>query len=618
MDTHQTEQIEHLTCAEKSGCAAGLRIAAAGVAGTLLAAGLAGNLPADARQVLPEPVPLTADKEPSSRKRGDLYQNKKTEDQKRQQVTADALPTPVSADWDEDTLLKHWDLDPEDFPRETEEAAPEIPEDLVPFFQEQTASAVQAWSGAVPPRADMSAYSPRADAIRAAVRQKAEVLLKDRAGRLTEAFRTGLQQTGTRYFAGLSEAVLTGDPDTGSGPAPGQVPAAPVFSAGGLESGGGTDGDEPGSAESGESSVYAFLHMSPSKGRDADRALSGSAGQEAGPSENAGGGRDADAGDLQDPDASLVPALALPETSRPWWKLPVPRDLLAYTPGQTALEEEATETPEEEVTETSEDVLPGYTAVPVPFADPGDKPEDPAGDAEYGQESRLARRTVFIGDSRTVGMEMFVGGEENEYWSARNSMGYSWMVDTGVPAVEDLIGEGTDVVILMGVNDLGNVYRYADYINMKAEEWKKRGAETYFVSVTPVDDRRSPNAKNSRIESFNAYMQETLRGVHYIDAYSRIRYSFGSPDGIHFDGATYREIYRIIRFYLYKGWYEENGLWFWFDHGRPQTGWLYLDGQWQYMDGNGVRWVRNSRVGDIVLAPYPETEILDPCRAVLH
>ena len=251
----------------------------------------------------------------------------------------------------------------------------------------------------------------------------------------------------------------------------------------------------------------------------------------------------------------------------------------------------------------------------------GHSGEDSAG-TESGhdreeEEFLPGRRVVFIGDSRTVGMEMFVGGREDEYWSAKNSMGYSWLVSSGAPAVENLIDENTDVVILMGVNDLGNVSRYVDYMNAKAADWKERGARTFFVSVTPVVDSKSPNAKNSRIEDFNAYAVENLKGVHYIDAYNRIRNSFGSPDGIHFDGATYREIYRIIHFYLYRGWYEEAGLRFYFDCGRPLTGWQYLDGHWQYMDGAGVRWIRDSRVGDVCLAPYPMTGLTDPDISVL-
>ncbi|MDO5132261.1 MAG: SGNH/GDSL hydrolase family protein, partial [Eubacteriales bacterium] len=215
----------------------------------------------------------------------------------------------------------------------------------------------------------------------------------------------------------------------------------------------------------------------------------------------------------------------------------------------------------------------GSSTFIIPFSDRKESRKE-------AEEGAASRRTVLIGDSRTVGMQMYVPGDPEEYWSAKNSMGYSWMVNSGVPGAESLIGENTDVVILMGVNDLGNVGRYVDYMNQKAAEWKERGARTFFVSVTPVVDSKSPNAKNARIESFNAYAQENLRGVTYIDAYSRIRSTFGSPDGIHFDAATYREIYRIIHFYLYRGWYEEAGLWFYFDRGRPLTGWQYLDGSW--------------------------------------
>ena len=119
-------------------------------------------------------------------------------------------------------------------------------------------------------------------------------------------------------------------------------------------------------------------------------------------------------------------------------------------------------------------------------------------------------------------------------------------------------------------------------------------------------------------QSVNTYMQENMEGIRYIDAYNRIRSNFGSPDGIHFDRATYQEIYRIIRFHLYCGWYTENGLWFWFENGEPRTGWQYLDNSWQYFDGNGVRWIRDGRVGEVVLAPYPETGMLDPYQGIYH
>jgi hypothetical protein len=68
-------------------------------------------------------------------------------------------------------------------------------------------------------------------------------------------------------------------------------------------------------------------------------------------------------------------------------------------------------------------------------------------------------------------------------------------------------------------------------------------------------------------------------------------------------------MYRIIEFSLYRGWYEQNGLWFYFDCGKPLTGWQYLDGQWQYMDGYGVRWVKDGHVGDMSYIPLPDFDM---------
>ena len=91
-----------------------------------------------------------------------------------------------------------------------------------------------------------------------------------------------------------------------------------------------------------------------------------------------------------------------------------------------------------------------------------------------------ADKLVFIGDSRTEGLRDAVN--DDSVWSCLSSMGYDWMVSTGVPQVEDQIEDNTAVIILMGVNDLYHVNDYISYINAKAAEWGDRGAQTYFVS----------------------------------------------------------------------------------------------------------------------------------------
>ena len=89
-----------------------------------------------------------------------------------------------------------------------------------------------------------------------------------------------------------------------------------------------------------------------------------------------------------------------------------------------------------------------------------------------------ADKLVFIGDSRTEGLRDAVN--DDSIWSCLSSMGYDWMVSTGVPQVEDQIEDNTAVIILMGVNDLYHVNDYISYINSKAAEWGNRGSADLF------------------------------------------------------------------------------------------------------------------------------------------
>lgn len=486
--------------------------------------------------------------------------------------------------WDESQILENWGIAPDsvfgegsepydsgeteaenaEAMTEKEENLSRVPEDLQPYFKESAAAAVNSYSGFIPPSYDSEKYSPRADAVRRAVIHKAQ----EETSRYTDALINELVTAVRTTLEG--RRALNDKPEFAS-----------VFSS------------RPVTENMSEfdkireklliwpvQEYYLKMH-----GSEDDQDGSGDSGTNGGQDSSEGADQAKDQ-DLNGEDRA---------------------DAGAEEPEQVS-EQESWAVEESDHTQSRPF---------LPLRDPygrGSARTDSS--AVGGDENEESRRTIFIGDSRTVGMYMYAPVNLNEYWSARDSMGYEWMVNAGIPRAEDLIRENTDVVILMGVNDLGNVKKYTSYINKKAAEWKEKGARTFFVSVTPVVDSKSPNAKNSRIESFNAYIRENLQGVHYIDAYNRIRSSFGSKDGIHFDGPTYREIYNIIHFYLYKGWYEEAGLRFYFDCGRPLTGWNYIDGKWHYMDGSGVCWITDSRVGDVCFEPYPGTGLLTPCRAV--
>ncbi len=629
----------------------GCRIAAAGLAGAILAANAVVPVCAADRAGT---AGLKSSEEGISVLSGEKiwWGSKDKDSEEDKDKASDPFLNESASWWDEDEILERWDLDPDDFPSVPEERIPYIEEDLIPYFQEAAGEAVSWYSGQNVPQADLSRYTVRADAIRREVRERIRQTAEGRMEQIFGAARSLVDSAGgklgDRVTAELQGGVfcrygshsgLTAGTDWAGGD---PVLTGPLVLQGAKQS--------PGKPHSLD--LLLGDRRKKDAGREADLQESGdSENSEAADAGNSAGGskESAESGrghlgvvEVYVPAGDSVrpsPFGNLPDPSenslRDQRQVPVPIGIYPYSDSyyayvqalqyQRAQEEAASQeeavrdeyspegsSAEEEYAELSgsdensdgseteekaETIKPGDIQIPLSYEH--DDPEDPY---VYPQH----RKVLFIGDSRTVGMEMFCGGAEDEYWSARNSMGYSWMVSTGIPNVENLIDQNTDIVILMGVNDLGNVYNYVDYINSKAAEWKELGARTYFVSVTPVDDSRSPNAKNSRIENFNAYAQENLQNVNYIDAYSRIRYSFGSPDGIHFDGSTYREIYRIIKFNLYRGWYEQDGLWFYFDNGKPVTGWQYLDGQWQYMDGYGVRWVRDGRVGDLNYVPLPD------------
>ena len=175
----------------------------------------------------------------------------------------------------------------------------------------------------------------------------------------------------------------------------------------------------------------------------------------------------------------------------------------------------------------------------------------PAGDedGESGISSSIPQSSfqpvnkVFIGDSRTVDMMNAV--QDDSIWSCEVSMGYQWMASSGVPAVESYIGNGTAVIILLGVNDIYNISNYIAYTNQKAAEWAAKGAKTYFAAVGPVES--DPYVTNDEIESFNNALQSGLSGVSYIDLYSHLMSSgYSTVDGTHYPDSVSLEIYDYV------------------------------------------------------------------------
>ena len=151
---------------------------------------------------------------------------------------------------------------------------------------------------------------------------------------------------------------------------------------------------------------------------------------------------------------------------------------------------------------------------------------------------------IMVGDSRCVQMQAAVGGGGCS-WVCENSKEYTWFVETGIPRLDPYVGNGTKVVINMGVNDPEHYRQYAETINAKAAEWAGRGAKTYLVSVNPVWE--NPYTTQEQVDTFNANVPGMLSGVTWIDTASWLNENGCKIlDGLHYDDTTYINIFNLI------------------------------------------------------------------------
>lgn len=158
-----------------------------------------------------------------------------------------------------------------------------------------------------------------------------------------------------------------------------------------------------------------------------------------------------------------------------------------------------------------------------------------------------AEGTIYIGDSRTHGMEIYVKRGEG-YVVAKDSMGYRWLKDDAMAEVERIRTEHPEVkrwtlAVNLGVNDLHNIGKYISFYKGLEEV----GYRVVVVSVNPTDGRE--NSLNSDIDRFNDAMKES--GLEYLDLCAHLRkQGFKTVDGLHYNKNTYTEIWNEINAYL--------------------------------------------------------------------
>ena len=153
-------------------------------------------------------------------------------------------------------------------------------------------------------------------------------------------------------------------------------------------------------------------------------------------------------------------------------------------------------------------------------------------------------KILYIGDSRTVGLRDEISNNHNIEFVCKVGQGLNWFKKQNLK--DKIIDKDTLVLINLGVNDLGNLNKYIDYIN-ELNVYNN----IYFISVNPVNEtterKYGYSIKNSSIEDFNKKMKENFN---YIDTYSYlVENGFSSKDGIHYTRDTYLKIYNFIENY---------------------------------------------------------------------
>ncbi len=149
---------------------------------------------------------------------------------------------------------------------------------------------------------------------------------------------------------------------------------------------------------------------------------------------------------------------------------------------------------------------------------------------------------VFVGDSRTVQMQLAVGSSDKAY-IAKVGEGYSWFSSTALSEIPHYAGPGTTMIINFGVNDLANAGKYIRLINSNIDDWINAGITVYYAAVTPVGAGAS--VSNDQIEKFNSRMQSELDPrIQWIDGYNYLNQTgFSTADGLHYNSDTYRNLY---------------------------------------------------------------------------
>lgn len=174
-------------------------------------------------------------------------------------------------------------------------------------------------------------------------------------------------------------------------------------------------------------------------------------------------------------------------------------------------------------------------------------------DNSTNNTKKTAEVYIFVGDSRTVGMDTAVGKKDKVKIIAKIGEGYNWFKNTAISAVNKelkSVSGSAYIFTNMGVNDLAVDNYISEYKSLATSDWKKH--KIVVVSVGPVDEamekKHGYSVKNSQIESFNSKLKKgisSMSNISYCDTYNNVS-GYKTTDGVHYTNDTYKKIYNYI------------------------------------------------------------------------
>lgn len=185
------------------------------------------------------------------------------------------------------------------------------------------------------------------------------------------------------------------------------------------------------------------------------------------------------------------------------------------------------------------------------------------------------KQVIFVGDSRTVGMENTLdyqfGTSSTVTWNVKfvcsAGKGLTWLQNEGYTELMNIINRNnsvqkpTAVIFNLGINDLSNLPSYVTYMDSIADTLKNKNCQLFYMSVNPGNSKTMENIgravrNEASVRRLNKTIQQKLSEDYtYIDTYSWLMYTgystnssysgrdSSTDDGLHYTTKTYKRIY---------------------------------------------------------------------------